>query len=169
MKKRIIGLVVVSVLTVGASSLTTFADDILKNSVQIIASDIVDIQDVNLKKEINKVLGKNLYSDITKTELESITSLKIDSGNIDQGNKISNLEGIQYCKNLKELEIITSDISDISVLETMINLESLFIVNSNISDMSAVSKLTNLRSLGLSQNQISDISVLENMINLEYI
>ncbi|WP_338631805.1 immunoglobulin-like domain-containing protein [Clostridium baratii] len=83
------------------------------------ASEIVTIPDANLKKVLNEKLNQSENSDITKSQLESITSLYATH------KFISNLEGLQYCTNLNSLNLNDNQISDISSLKTLKNLKFL--------------------------------------------
>ena len=125
------------------------------------ANTIVSIPDANLKKGIYETLGKQDNETITKGELESITYLEMGS------SKITNLEGIQYCINLKGLSLDYNNIRDISALSGLINLESLTLSNNNIKDISVLSNMGSLVYLDLRSNNIRDISALSGLINLE--
>lgn len=133
--------------------------------------EIVNIPDENLKKAIYMELGKDINTSITKAELETITSL--DSGYSKNAyndvGQIENIEGIQYCINLKELVLYGNNISDISILSELTNLEELSLGGNNISDISSLSGLTNLEKLYLDENNINDISVLSGLTNLKYL
>lgn len=151
----------------------TFADDKdkvetkqfieIKEQNSKISREIINIPDVNLKSGIAKKLGKDAKSDITKLELEGITSLEIN-------DDINNLEGIQYCINLKNLSLGKnygkSSLKDISRLSRLTRLNSLSLKGSNISDISPLSGLFNLYYLSMPWNNISDITPLEMLTNL---
>ena len=91
-------------------------------------SEIINIPDENLVKSINKKLGKPIYSDITKSELESFEELDIGY------SQISNLEGLQYCINLKKLDLSANDIEDLEPISNLKNLESLRMFANNKTD-----------------------------------
>ena len=79
---------------------------------------------------------------------------------------VENIEGLQYCKNLQELNLQNNSISDISPLTTLTNLEQLYLRDNMISDIFPLSNLTDLKYLDLGGNEISDISPLGELSNL---
>nr|WP_015141796.1 leucine-rich repeat domain-containing protein [Clostridium perfringens]AFV15083.1 Internalin A (LPXTG motif) [Clostridium perfringens] len=130
---------------------------------------IVNIPDNNLKKVLNKSLNKSENSDLTVKDLESIEYLYGIAENI------SNIEGLEYCKNLKILSLQNNDnskkenfntITDLSPLKYLKNLVVLDLRNNKISDLSPLENLTNLESLRLSGNNISNISPLNKLESL---
>lgn len=157
-------------------------------------SEIINIPDENLVKSINKKLGKPIYSDITKSELESFEELDIGY------SQISNLEGLQYCINLKKLDLSANDIEDLEPISNLKNLESLRMFANNktdkkdeifkplvgltnlkkldlssqggnfnnhfIEDLTYIGQLKSLTHLNLRSNVIKDISPLYNLTNL---
>ena len=154
-------------------------------------SDVVDIKDKNLLKAINNQLGRGEVLDsVTITDIESLTILNAQERNI------SSIEGLEYAVNLRELNLgsnklvnISSlcsltkltklylhdnQISDISSLSNLINLTELYIGYSgkngnNVENISSLSNLINLKKLNIEKNKISDISSLSNLTNLTYL
>ncbi|WWU63313.1 DUF5011 domain-containing protein [Clostridium baratii] len=137
-----------------SNNLKKESDNNIKNN------EIVNIPDVNLKRELNSALRQKPDNPITKSQLKSLTSLSIRS------SSITNLQGIQYCTNLTSLEASVNQINDISELANLTKLTSLNLSNNKISDISSLVNLRNLTSLYLSNNRISDISELANLTNL---
>lgn len=108
------------------------------------------------------------------------------------GKGISDITGLEFATNLKELDISSnpitdlrplaslttleilklSDIStdtlnlDITPLATLMNLEALSLENSRVSDISPLTELKELRHLDLSNNQIEDFSPLAGLKEL---
>ena len=144
----------------------------------------VNISDANLKKALNEKLGKPATATITKTELASITSLNLNKKNI------SNLDGLQYCTNLQDLQAgwntfssqsleyikalplhslnvqSNHNIADLSALSTMTSLTSLEVWDCQVSNLEPVKNLTNLTYLGIGVNPYSDISPLSQLTEL---
>lgn len=114
----------------------------------------VTFLDQNLDRIIRELLGKVPEENITVGELEHITEIYADDSNI------SDLSGIQYCYNLRILQLTNSQITDISPLASLTNLLVLRLSNNQISDISPVGSLSNLQILNLQGNQVSDISPL---------
>lgn len=114
-----------------------------------------------MKRVLNNNLYKEADEEITKAELKKINYLYASN------EGISNLEGLQYAKNLSNLYLNGNDINDFSVLEkcNFKNLESLSLSRCNLSDIGWLNnvELTNLKSLNLSENEISNIEILSNI------
>ncbi|HEC87842.1 MAG TPA: hypothetical protein ENI52_00830 [Thermoplasmata archaeon] len=119
----------------------------------------VTFPDKNLEEAIREEIEKST-GPIYESDLKEITELWAGSRNI------KNIKGLEYCKNLKVLDLSRNYILDISPLSNLTNLKELSLEVNNISDISPLSDLTNLIYLYLSQNNISDISSLSNLTNL---
>ncbi len=127
------------------------------------------ISDLVLEATIRIALNKQV-SDLTDTDLLEIDSLKVSLSVQNTNNKVSDLHGIERCKNIKQLLLSLQSITDVSPLSSLTNLERLDIdQNHDLSDISALSTLTRLRHIDLANINITDISPLSNMLNLEYI
>ena len=121
---------------------------------------IIAFPDKNLAAAIRDVLGTPTGDNITAAELATLTMLDASKYGI------SDLTGIEYCVNLKNLFLGSNQISDISPLSSLTNLNQLSIGGNQISNISPLSKLTSLTGLTLGDNQISDISPLSSLVNL---
>ncbi len=104
-------------------------------------SPIVFIPDPALKSVIQAELGKPLSLFLTQTDLAKITELNGSGYNIDS------LEGLQFCNNLRKINL-----SD-----------------NRISSMGALAGLTKLTYLNLSGNEITDIEPVSGMLSLDYL
>ena len=122
----------------------------------------VQFADPNLESEIRKAIKKPEGA-ILKSDLEGLTKLYATEKNI------TNLNGIEHCTNLQELDLWKNQISDINPLSRLTNLQLLNLWDNQISDISPLSRLTKLKSLGLGGNQIIDISPLGNLANLQHL
>ncbi len=123
-------------------------------------TDIIKIPNNNLHKAIKKTL--NITSgDIRVSDVEKITTLVVSDTNI------SNLEGIQYLKNLKALRISSAKLKNIEPLGKLSKLEYLVLFNNNIKDVSPLNGLKNLYYLDLSYNNIESIDILGNLPALQ--
>ena len=105
---------------------------------------IVTFPDSNLESAIRTAISKP-SGDITEDDLSVLTTFFDDSGSI------TNLSGIEHCKNLTNLGIqYSGSITDISMLSTMTQLTSLDLYGATgVTDASALSTLTNLQTLNL--------------------
>ena len=123
----------------------------------------VNFPDENLEEAIRDAIGKQ-SGDIYPSDLEGLEGLDAPD------NGITNLEGVQHCVDLKELDLgkydTSNNISDISALSELTNLRDLNLGGNEITDISPLSELTNLQWLWLPDNNISDISALSELTNL---
>ncbi|AYE33869.1 leucine-rich repeat domain-containing protein [Clostridium septicum] len=123
----------------------------------------VNIPDPNLKKALNKALGQREDDEISKYKLSKIQELYIAR------SEISNLEGIQYCKDLRILDLQNNNITDISLLSNLTELRDLYINLNPVEDITPLKSLKRLRDLFVNATNIKDISSLSNLTNLKYL
>ncbi|MBM9514699.1 leucine-rich repeat domain-containing protein [Desulfogranum marinum] len=119
--------------------------------------------DQNLETLIRENVN-NLTDPITLKDLDRLPEYL--SG---RNRGITDLSGIEYCTNIRTLNLPQNNISDLTPIS---ELKNLFIINfseNKIVDINAISELTNLGSINFSENQISDIKSIENLINLQSI
>ena len=125
------------------------------NSDQIVAPPkTVNIPDPNLRKAIERVLGKARGATITVADMQTLAAFYATSENI------RNLTGLEHAINLAELGLVDNNITDISPLAGLTKLRLLWLDDNSISTISAIAGLTNLTALRLLNNAISDISPL---------
>ena len=108
-----------------------------------------------IRTRISKPTGDILKSDLLGVEDLLATDLAI-----------ADLTGLEYCTNLKMLNIINNDVTDLSPLANLLKLEQLHAGQNNITDISPLGNLTNLTWLRLNVNQVSDISDIANLTEL---
>lgn len=82
---------------------------------------------------------------------------------------LESLDGVEYCKHIKILDVSGNMLSDISNLWNLHDLEELYLGNNQIGYIDALDNLSKLRTLDLSGNEINDISPLFNLERLEYV
>ena len=130
--------------------------------IQLLLLDDVEVifPDSNLEAAIRAKIGKPTGR-ITTTDLEGMTELNAS----DLG--IQSIEGLQFCKNLKNLYLGRNQISDISPLSGLIKLTFLNLWDNQLSDINPLAGLTNLTYLNLWSNQLNDISSLAGLTNLD--
>ena len=121
----------------------------------------VAIPDINLRAAIETALGKAEGDPITPSEM--LTLLRLEASNAN----ISDLTGLEYATNLKELLLWDNNITDISPLTGLTQLRDLFLNDNNITDISTVANLTSLKQLSLGGNNIPDISPVSGLTNLK--
>lgn len=123
------------------------------------------VPDINLKRIINEYLLRPKETNITKVDLEHITTY-IYSDSPSPGYYINNLEGLQYAINMTELLIENDLLSNMTPLTNLQKLNTLFLNNNLIKIIPNLSKMTNLSSLLLNSNEIKDISPIATSKNL---
>ena len=112
----------------------------------------VTIPDPNLRREIERFLGKSSGAPISQHELETLRSFTV------RYEAIGDLEGIQFATNLRRLELVEIRGSLVQGAQEHSPL-----------DLSPIAALTKLTRLNLSQNKISDLLPLAGLTNLEYL
>ena len=134
--------------------------DILQGrGVNIFFAPVVYFPDEGLEEAVREAIGKPT-EDILDIDLIGLTSLTARY----QG--IANLEGIEHCVNLTELDLYGNNLADIRALSELTKLTKLSLEANEIVDISPLAGLTNLTMLYLDSNDIIDISPLANLTNL---
>ncbi len=142
--------------------------------------------DAALRAAVRGEIGLLPGVSLTKERIQEVRYLNI------AGKGISDIAGLEFATNLRELDLSRNPITDLaplanlktlenlglshvspdtpnldlSPLATLINLEMLFLRKNRISDISLLTWLKRLRSLDLSHNQISDFSPLAELMDL---
>ena len=80
---------------------------------------------------------------------------------------LKDLTGIENCAKLKELAIITSEVSDVSALSKIKTLEVFSVIYGSLEDITAVLTQPNLKSLTISNVPVDDIAALKGNKTLE--
>jgi len=114
---------------------------------------VITFSDENFEDLIREILYKP-NGDITKTNMMQISNL---SG---YEREISNIDGIEYCENIENINLRTNQITDISGLADLTQIYRINLWTNQITDISSLAGLTNLNELYLGGNQISDVSPL---------
>ncbi len=134
--------------------------DAKTREVTILTQDVISIPDANFEKAIRQNIKK--YSgEIFSSDLKKIVFL--EAGEKD----ISDIEGVQYMKNVKYLYLEKNSIRDISLLSDLYKLEKISLNQNRISDIRPLAQLTNLKVIYMHTNLIKDITPLKLLINLE--
>jgi len=122
------------------------------------------IKDRNLRiavyKQIFSMKSGTAPEYISMEDFEKIFYLNVSQKNI------SNLQGIQYCRNLAILDISSNPINDLSPLSSLKKLSDLYINSCRLKDISALASNTSLQTLSADINEIAGISALSSLHNL---
>jgi len=81
-------------------------------------------------------------------------------------NKISKINGLASCMNLRSLEFGGNKIRKIENLETLVNLEELWLGKNKITKLEGLQKLKKLKILSLQSNRITKLEGLEELTEL---
>ncbi len=103
------------------------------------APETVTFADENLDAAIREALGKPSGEDLTAAELSKLTELGAS------GVGITDLSGIEYCMNLRELWLRDNQVSDLSPFSGLTNLQYLILDQNRISDISPLVENSGLR------------------------
>lgn len=80
--------------------------------------------------------------------------------------KIKDITGIQYYKNINEVNFNSNEITDIEKLKNLTNLKKLYLESNQISDFSSISDLTKLEELKIAGCKLENIDFLNKLNNL---
>lgn len=139
-------------------------------------TNVVKFKNENFERLVRSTINKP-KGHIYKKDVESIKEIRGNFGNpiailnTHINYKITNLDGIQYLKNLETVMLAGNDISDIYPLSSLSNLKYLDIsLNRELTDISPLGNLSNLKYLDISSSkELSNISPLSKLTKLEYL
>ena len=126
----------------------------------LLPPEVISIPDANLAAVVREALDLAPGDAISQLDMLRLGGLEAN------GRQITDLTGLEYAVNLKELRLGDNQISDIRPLEESTILEWLELYNNNISDISSLAAMTHLTFLHLYDNSVSDLSPLTESINL---
>ena len=110
--------------------------------------------DVALRSAVREALELPVGVPLTKEHIRDLDIL------IAEGRGISDLTGLEFAINLRELNLGDNSITDLRPLANLIHLEELGLPENRISDISLLAGLPNLVHLIISLNPITDLSPL---------
>ena len=117
----------------------------------ISTNEVVEFADENLESAIRAELGIAKGTNITYVDISRLESLEAGS------SEIKNLSGLESAINLKKINLQHNNIKNIGVLGSLTNLQVLILRGNNIRDITPLKNLTNLVELDLRDNNL-DIS-----------
>jgi len=126
---------------------------------RIVFAPIVVFPDAGVEAAIREAIGKPT-EDILDADVVAVTALSA------RYRGISNLEGLEYCVNLTELDLSGNDIVEIDALAGLTKLAKLALENNDIISLGPLSDLSNLTQLSLNDNQIADLGPLSGLSRL---
>ena len=129
----------------------------------------VNIPDPNLRKAVERALGKAQGAPITDEEMATLADLSAVNSNI------GDLTGLNFASSLTTLELDSNQIVDIAPLASLTRLRELWLFynrilddpgNPIIMDITPLAGLTQLTRLFLSHDQIADVTPLAGLTQL---
>ena len=133
-------------------------------SFSIQASDVIQFPDSDLKVALLRQLGKSPNDEISIAEAENAPqTLDLSQAGI------SNLEGIQYFKNVTFLKLHENNIQDLTPLSNLTKLKILLLNDNVIEDIAPLANLKNVILLNLNNNQVTNLQMLKNIPHMHYL
>lgn len=130
--------------------------------------------DANLKNALLKLLkSQHIIKDdatkITDVDASKVTDLSGLAGSdaTPLNEKIADLTGLGYFKNVTKLSLNNQNISSLEKIVSLTKLEDLNISNNKISSVAPLKDLSALKNLNVSNNTISDVTSLKGLSKLE--
>ena len=121
----------------------------------------VAIPDGNLRTVLETATGKAAGETITQLDMAKLTG-RLDGSR----SNVSVVSGLEYLINVRDLELWSNSISDLSPLADLTSLETLNLGGNPISSVSDLARLTSLTELSLVFCSISDLAPLANLTSL---
>ena len=126
----------------------------------VASAQVIYMPDANLAAAIREELELAPNASITAADLQRLTTLEAREG------QITDLTGLQYARQLGELDLTDNQINDISPLRDLRELTVLILYDNEISNISPLSGLR-LEKLVLGANEISEIWPLSALTQLK--
>ena len=130
-----------------------------ESPVTLTAAEFSPFPDSHLTKAVAESLGKSRYT-FTTAELSGLKVLEA------RGKGISDLSGIEACRELVRLNLDHNRIRDLSPLNRLSNLVNLSLTDNEITDLSPLRGIRGLKYLFVADNQVSDLNVLASLSEL---
>ena len=118
------------------------------------------IPDTNLRTAVRETLDLADGARLTKAAMRDLTELSVS------GSGVSDLTGLEFATNLIALKLNNNRVSDLSALSGLENLTHLYLWKNDITDVEPLRDLTQLELLRFTDNSVSDVSALEGLVNL---
>jgi Leucine-rich repeat (LRR) protein len=123
------------------------------------AAVVVPFKDESLiaavRSAINKPTGPILSTDLVGKNFTALNAANMEP-------KITDLSGLEYCKDLTLLQLYSNDVEDLTPIAGLTKLTDLYLWENQIQDITPLTGLVNLRRVFLHNNYITDINALVN-------
>lgn len=121
------------------------------------STDKVNVPDVSLRNAILQKIGEDSTYSLTKKDMESFETLSITN------NTIVSIEGLQYCTNLRSLDLSNNQINSLTPLTNLDKLVTVKLGNNKIPSIPDLSNMTSLSCLYLNNNIIESVTGLKDL------
>ncbi len=131
----------------------------------------VEFTDTTLESMVRAAMGK-LDGDITAAEAEAVTVLNLSfewQRLLPDAAPVREIDGLEYFKNLKSLDLSFHEITDISPLSGLSKLSVLSLRANPVADIAPLAGLTNLTVLALDHSAVSDLLPLASLTTLKHL
>lgn len=176
-------LLVVAVDIFGNAHPETFHLSSVPTTTEADGERVVEIQDDNARRAIERALGKSAGAPITADDLANVTSLEhrndqaltqltLPEGLIHlcslrlDGNALTELTLPNEMTNLRSLDLSRNSMTNFTLPEGMTNLRQLWLAGNSLREFTLPKEMTNLRSLWLSGNSLREFTLPKEMTNL---
>ena len=123
--------------------------------------DVVDIPDPNLELKLRRFLNKPAsQGPLLVTDLAELEEFDASD------SAVTDIEGLQYCVNLRTLYLGGNQIADIGVLNQLTSIRGLYLGGNAIQDLTPLNELYGLHYLELHDNEISELDGIEYLAGL---
>ena len=118
--------------------------------------------DRNLESAVRKFVFEKRDNDKPLVEADLATLSTIEA----KGLAITNLAGLEKCRELASLDLSRNKIADLSPLKDLSRLQSLSLSDNAVQDLSPLGSIAALQYLELSRNKVKDLQPLAGCTNL---
>jgi hypothetical protein len=117
--------------------------------------------DANLEKAVRKQVFAKRFNDepIVADDVQRISQV------IGRDLEITNLSGLEHCRDLMLIDLSTNSISDLEPLAKLTKLQSVDLSHNAIESIEALAMLTKIQYLKVSHNRIENIEVMSKLKN----
>lgn len=137
-------------------------------SVPVEAKHGIEFEDNAVESKIREILGVSPDVVITIDDMLKVTNFTWNFNWGDEDNQIKTLNDLQYCANLKVLDITNqNDVTDIIALKDLWQIEYINLYDCDVSDLSPLANHNELREIWLNGNPVEDISTVLKLPKLE--
>lgn len=134
-------------------------------SEKAIAQDAPLFPDKALEAIVRKYVFEKRTNDMPLVEAD-VQNISTIEGKFREGQKVSNLAGLEKCRSLALLDLEGHEIQDLAPIKDLKGLQSVNLAGNKIADITPLGDLTGLQYLQLSGNQISDLAPLAKLTAL---